>query len=75
MTNEEVINILRREKNAILDDYLDYGGISEAFDIAIEALQRQQPSRIDCFCKCGNKLSIMFCEKCGTMHGWKTNER
>ena len=75
MTNEQAIKILERERDGILDKYVDYGGISEAFKMAIEALKRPQPSRIDLFCKCGNQLSIMFCEKCGTMHGWKTNER
>lgn len=56
MTNEEAKKIIFNQWQAFLEDNIDYGGISEAYKMAIKALE-QQPSEdcisrqkaLDCF--------------------------
>jgi hypothetical protein len=41
MDNFKAIRIIEREKKRFLDNYIDFSGTSEAYDIAIEALKQQ----------------------------------
>ena len=57
MKTEEAINILNRQRNDFLEKYVDYGGVNEAYDLAIKALTkkiRERPERL-LPCKCGCK--------------------
>lgn len=43
MTREEAIAKMEQQKNAFLDEYVDYGGVTEAYNMAISALEAQVP--------------------------------
>lgn len=45
MTYEEAIRKIDSQKLQFLEDYVDYSGISEAYDMAIEALEKQIPKK------------------------------
>ena len=51
MTREEAIKILTEQKNRFLDEYVDYGRVAEAYDMAFAALvesgKEQQESTSD----------------------------
>ena len=45
MTEQEInsaIKILEQQKNAFLDDWVDYGGVTKAYNLAIKALELQK---------------------------------
>lgn len=39
MTNNDAIRILTEQKNKFLDEWVDYGGVAEAYNMAINALK------------------------------------
>lgn len=39
MTREEAIKKLQKQKDRYLEEWVDYGGVAEAFDMAIKALE------------------------------------
>ena len=39
MTNKEAIKILKEQQAEFNDEYIDYGGVNEAYNLAIEALE------------------------------------
>ena len=41
MTREEAIKKLQKQKEEYLDEWVDYSGVEDAFDMAIEALSKQ----------------------------------
>ena len=41
MTNEEAIRKIESQKLWFLEEYVDYSGVSEAYDMAIQALKKQ----------------------------------
>lgn len=41
MTKTQAIKILTQQKNEFLDTYIDYAGVAEAYDMAIELLKRE----------------------------------
>ena len=43
MKREEAIRKLQKQKAEYLDEWVDYSGVAEAFDMAIKALQREIP--------------------------------
>ena len=73
MTNDQAINILTHELNEFLDEFVDYGGVGEAYSMGINALKREEyvkPS-IDgetAMCgKCGRNIPLYasWCPWCG----------
>ena len=46
MTNKEAAQILKREKNRFLDEYVDYAGVTEAYNMAINQLNKQGEPRM-----------------------------
>ena len=79
MTNEEAIKILDEQRNKFMDECIDYGGVNEAYNMAIRVLTkkvRERPERL-LPCKCGCKrrehwigctvenTEILKCIKCG----------
>ena len=42
MTREEAIKKLQKQKAEYLDEWVDFSGVAEAYDMAIEALTNQQ---------------------------------
>ena len=44
MTREEAIEKLQKQKAEYLEEWVDYSGVAEAYDMAIEALQNLQPT-------------------------------
>ena len=43
MTREEAIIKLTQLKNKFLEEYIDYDGTTSAYNLAIEALEKQMP--------------------------------
>jgi len=41
MTKTQAIKILTQQKNEFLDTYIDYAGVANAYDMAIELLKRE----------------------------------
>lgn len=39
MTNKEAIKILQEQQAKFNDEYIDYGGVNEAYKLAIKALE------------------------------------
>lgn len=42
MTNQEVIRILDEQRNKFMDEWVDFGGVNEAYNMAIKALKEQE---------------------------------
>lgn len=65
MTNEEARKIIYDQWQAFLENYIDYGGISEAYKMAIKSLEKDIPkkpiSKPD-----GFGLIIKLCPNCET---------
>lgn len=45
MTNQEAIRILNEQRNKFMDEWVDYCGINEAYNMAIQALKEQEAVR------------------------------
>ena len=59
MTNQEAIRILNEQRNKFMDEWVDFGGVNEAYNIAIQALEEKDCVR--CInCKNNNQCSIQF---------------
>ena len=43
MTFDRAYNIIKEQKNIFLDTYVDYAGVAEAYDIALEAINNLAP--------------------------------
>ena len=48
MTREEAIKKLQKQKNEYLEEWVDYSGVAEAFDMAIEALKADPKDTVLC---------------------------
>ena len=42
MTNQEAILILNDQRNKFMDEWIDYGGVNEAYNMAISLLKDQE---------------------------------
>ena len=85
MTSHEAIRILDEQRNKFMDEYVDYGGVNEAYNMAIQALKEQEavkpvfevknPNVVGQF-HCGNchhafgLLHYKFCPECGRKVKW-----
>ena len=59
MTNKEAIKILDNQRNKFMDEWVDYGGVNEAYNMAIQALEEKDAMR--CLnCKQNHQCSIQF---------------
>ena len=78
MTNEEAIRILNEQRNKFMDEWVDFGNVNEAYNMAIKALTKKIRERPEHLlpCKCGCKRrehwyginersKILKCYKCG----------
>ena len=84
MTSQEAINII--EDVTWQDNGRHYGKIAPAREIAISALEKQIPKKVEVtkydiggnnyFCSCGNKLrnGSEYCDKCGCKLDWSDTE-
>ena len=74
MRSEEAIRKLQKQKAEYLEEWIDYSGVAEAFDIAVSALQ--QPEIIRCKdCKWYDTAMPMtegfsYCDKFGLVFGY-----
>ena len=41
MTNKEAIKILYNQRNKFMDEWVDFGGVNEAYNMAIQALEEK----------------------------------
>lgn len=41
MTNQEAIRILDEQRNKFMDERIDFGGVNEAYNIAIQAIKEK----------------------------------
>ena len=42
MTNQEAVRILDEQRNKFMDEWVDFGGVNEAYNIAIQVLKEQE---------------------------------
>ena len=74
---KEAAQILEQQKNKFLDEWVDYGGVAKAYDLAIDALNKQdgiEPVGVydngdwDCG-NCGyeNPHGNIYCGNCGRL--------
>lgn len=86
MTNQEAIRILDEQRNKFMDEWVDFGGVNEAYNIAIQALKEQEavePTLIregrnknynDYVCpRCDNEVVYEqnYCSECGIPFLWE----
>ena len=57
MTNKEAARILEEEKRKFLDEWVDFGGVAEAYNKAIDLLNKQVFCKD---CEMNNQCSIQF---------------
>ena len=59
MTNKEAIKILDNQRNKFMDEWVDFGGVNEAYNMAIQALEEKDAMR--CLnCRQNHQCSIQF---------------
>ena len=44
MTNQEAIRILNEQRNKFMDEWVDFGGVNEAYNMAINLLKEHLPN-------------------------------
>lgn len=70
MTNQQAMKLLEEQKNGFLDEFIDYSGIVEAYNMGIRALEtttrKIEFDSIHC-AACGRRLKYdaKFCDQCG----------
>ena len=67
MTNQEAIRILNEQRNKFMDEWVDFGGVNEAYNMAVNLLKEQEAVKPRVSCveqRCGN------CNKIIEMDGW-----
>ncbi len=57
MTNKEAIRILNEQRNKFMDEWVDFGGVNEAYNMAISLLEKVVCCKD---CKYNNQCSIQF---------------
>ena len=68
MTSQEAIRILDEQRNKFMDEYVDYGGVNEAYNMAIQALKEQEAVVRCKDCKYGEQWGVLI--GCGTSKGF-----
>ena len=62
MTNQEAILILNEQRNKFMDEWVDFGGVNEAYNMAIQALEEKDCVR--CInCRNNNECSIQYMQR------------
>lgn len=66
MTREEAISKLQKQKAEYLEEWVDYSGVAEAYDMAIEALKEQEISNElqEYAYECGYEHFFHECQNC-----------
>ena len=59
MTNKEAIRILNEQRNKFMDEWVDFGGVNEAYNMAIQALE-EKDSVLCKNCRNNHQCSIQF---------------
>lgn len=54
MTNQDAIRILEEQRNKFMDECIDYGGVNEAYNMAISMLKKQEAKE-------GHWIVLEFC--------------
>jgi len=86
MTNQEAIRILNEQRNKFMDEWVDFGGVNEAYDMAIALLKEQEPIKPKSKVRhgengqiqhwCGNCMAMLhgkpkYCSNCGRQVKWE----
>ena len=84
MTNQEAIRILNEQRNKFMDEWVDFCGVNESYNMAIQALKEQEavepipPNDESDLWRCGNCNHQLFrcthqryCEMCGHEVKWE----
>lgn len=66
MTKQEAIRILNEQRNKFMDEFIDYGGVNEAYNMAISLLKEQEPKsgHWTVLKNCSN--AGVYCSECQT---------
>lgn len=65
MTNQEAVRILNEQRNKFMDEWVDFGGVNEAYNIAIQALKEHEAVEPDV-----DSEETCICGNCGENVGW-----
>lgn len=57
MTSQEAIRILEEQRNKFMDEWVDFGGVNEAYNMAISLLEKVVRCKD---CRSNNQCSIQF---------------
>ena len=71
MTNQEVIRILNKQRNEFMDKWVDFGGVNEAYNIAIQALKEHEAVKPVRDKKTGR---VWLCGNCGSYVGFEDHD-
>ena len=76
MTKQEAVRILNEQRNKFMDEWVDFGGVNEAYNIAIQALKEQEA--VEPFHRCVGKAHTLiedshfdYCPYCGKPISWE----
>lgn len=71
MTGKEAIRILEEQRNRFMDEYVDFGGVNEAFRKAIDLLKEREPvePRKVQIKQAGPLYFRCYCQRCGNHVG------
>ena len=85
MKNQEAALILNEQRNKFMDEWVDFGGVNEAYNMAIALLKEREPKTPIVkenvygmkfyYCPTCNKAfyqntNFNFCDKCGQEVTW-----
>ena len=57
MTNQEAVRILNEQRNKFMEEWVDFGGVNEAYNMAIQALKEQETANLYKCPNCGTWVS------------------
>lgn len=72
MTREEAIRKLQKQKAEYLEEWVDYSGVAEAYDMAIEALEQPIIRCKDCKHHEDEQAGMVYCQH--VIGGWADEE-
>ena len=71
MTNKEAVRILDEQRNKFMDEWVDFSGVNEAYNIAIQALKEQEAVKPVRDKKTGR---VWLCGNCGSYVGFEDHD-
>ena len=67
MTNQEAVRILDEQRRRFMDEYVDFGGVNEAYNMAIDLLKKKEPQKVINRYAKWNSVLMGNCPKCNAV--------